>query len=40
MRSHLQSAPKDFHAASTSGPASCLNAFDFKSEPLNLTRLH
>ena len=33
----LQSAPRDFHAASTSGPASCRKMFDFRREPLKRT---
>lgn len=37
---NLQSAPNDFHAASTSGPASCRKAFGFSKEPLKRTRLY
>jgi hypothetical protein len=38
--SNLQSTPKDCQAASTSGPASCLNSFKLKKDPLYCTVLY
>lgn len=34
---NLQLTPMDSHAASTSGPASCLKTFSFMREPLKVT---